>query len=699
MQSSKKARTVPVKGKLQSEGELKLSKLRLQEPESANEEEWEDEEDELDDVEEDSDDEVDIESDDETSNSSYHDFSEEEIRNLDQEGAAGTERKLLPEIDPVYESDDSDEDTINRKGNVPSEWYKDYPHIGYDINGKPIAKPASKDELDTFLNTVDNPDIWRTVYDELEGKDRLLTREDLEIIKRIQQNVFPVGDYNPYEPMVEYYSSQTLIHPLRNAAEPKSRFTPSKWEAKRIMKIVRAIRRGAYDDNKVVAKPKFFGIWSNTDESKENDKTHIPAPKMKLPGHAESYNPPAEYLFTPAETAEWNSQDREDREQNFIPKKYPNVRSVPAYDRVFQERFERCLDLYLSPRVRRNRVEMDPSALLPKLPSPKDLEPFPKTLSITYRGHTGRVRCISPDPTGQFIVSGSDDQTVRIWDIGTGRCLQTWKFESVVTSVSWNPNKSVGLVLIACGTQVYLARPDAVDADVAKSTDALLSVGWNDAVQSTVNWTRCSGTQAAEGFRICIDIGKIVTVIAWHRKGDYFASVATDAASSSSSLFIHQISQHKSQNPFAKSRGLIQRVSFHPHRPFLFVAFQREIRVYNLVKQEMTKKLQPGVKWISSMDVHPNGDNLIIGSYDKRFCWFDMDLSTRPYKTIRDDGSINVFHGMVYNDLMASPLIVPVKVLEAHEVVESLGVLDCVFHPTQPWLFSSGADNLIKLFV
>lgn len=29
------------------------------------------------------------------------------------------------------------------------------------------------------------------------------------------------------------------------------------------------------------------------------------------------------------------------------------------------------------------------------------------------------------------------------------------------------------------------------------------------------------------------------------------------------------------------------------------------------------------------------GDNVIIGSYDARLCWFDIDLSTKPYKILR----------------------------------------------------------------
>jgi ribosome biogenesis protein ERB1 len=66
-----------------------------------------------------------------------------------------------------------------------------------------------------------------------------------------------------------------------------------------------------------------------------------------------------------------------------------------------------------------------------------------------------------------------------------------------------------------------------------------------------------------------------------------------------------------------------------------------------------------------------------------------------------DDGSVHVFHSMVYADLMRNPLIVPVKVLRGHAVTKqqnNLGALSMVFHPTQPWLFSAGADGNIHLF-
>jgi ribosome biogenesis protein ERB1 len=121
---------------------------------------------------------------------------------------------------------------------------------------------------------------------------------------------------------------------------------------------------------------------------------------------------------------------------------------------------------------------------------------------------------------------------------------------------------------------------------------------------------------------------------------------------------VHQVSKHQTQSPFKRTKGSVQRVAFHPTKPHFFVAVslawhlksilfdtdcfylprlqtQRYVRLYDLVGQQLLKTLMSGLKWISSMDIHPGGDNLIIGSYDKKLCWFDLDLSSKPYKTLR----------------------------------------------------------------
>jgi ribosome biogenesis protein ERB1 len=198
--------------------------------------------------------------------------------------------------------------------------------------------------------------------------------------------------------------------------------------------------------------------------------------------------------------------------------------------------------------------------------------------------------------------------------------------------------------------------------------------------------------------------------VRWHAKGDYFVTVSPKAGASA--VLIHQLSKANSQQPFNKAKGEAQAACFHPNKPFLFVASQQHIRIYNLVKQSMVKRLISGCRWISSLDVHPSGDHLIVGSLDRRVVWFDLDLSHTPYKTLKyheralrdveyhhryplmasasDDGSVHIFHSMVYSDLMRNPLIVPVKILRGHTIRNKHGVLSISYHPTQPWIFTCG---------
>ena len=59
------------------------------------------------------------------------------------------------------------------------------------------------------------------------------------------------------------------------------------------------------------------------------------------------------------------------------------------------------------------QLTIEPEDLLPQLPSPKDLQPFPTVMSMVYEGHTDMVRSITVEPKGQYLVSGSDDLTVK----------------------------------------------------------------------------------------------------------------------------------------------------------------------------------------------------------------------------------------------------------------------------------------------
>lgn len=624
------------------------------------------------------------------------------------------QKNEIPKKIDEYEYDTSDEEDIrNTVGNIPMQWYEHFPHIGYDVDGKKIYKPAPSDDIDEFLSKIDDPNYWRTVVNKMTGEKVVLTDKEVDIIQRIQRGKFPTPDVK-YEPFEDFFTYEKMEHPVTNRQPHKRSFIPSKIEKEKVAKFLYAIKMGWIKPRVPKEKKDEFYLMWTTDVAEESKRRlhYIPPPKRKLPGHEESYNPPPEYLFTNEEEEKWKEQEPYERKIDFIPKKYPSLRQTPAYSNFIEEFLERCLDLYLCPRKRHMRVNVDPNDLIPHLPKPKELRPFPSALAIVYTGHEKLVRSISVEPSGQFLVSGSDDETVKIWEILTGRCMHTINLGEPIKQVAWCPNQALSLILVSAGSKVYIINTRLGDKVVISNTDTIFSSFEEDTSNKVVSWTLPSEKQKTLGVKLIISHSNEVKQLIWHAKGDYFSSVACNAGSRS--VIIHQLSKFQSQNPFKILKGDVQRVMFHPLRPIFFVATQKHIKVYNLIKQEKSKTLIGNCQWISSLAVHPQGDNVIAGCYDRKLIWFDLELSTKPYKTMRlhtkalrqvcfhkryplfastsDDGSVIICHGMVYSDLLQNPSITPVKILKGHGMS-----LDLCFHPLRPWVFSS-SDNTIRLY-
>lgn len=198
-----------------------------------------------------------------------------------------------------------------------------------------------------------------------------------------------------------------MIHPVTNRPADKRSFIPSLVEKEKVgalppgvatalpcpcpdhaclqvSRMVHAIKMGWIQPRRPRdPTPHFYDLWAQEDPNAVlgRHKMHVPAPKLALPGHAESYNPPPEYLPSEEEVGlarggrgvrswalapahptlcpqrlAWEQQEPSERKLNFLPRTFPSLRAVPAYGRFIHERFERCLDLYLCPRQRKMRV-------------------------------------------------------------------------------------------------------------------------------------------------------------------------------------------------------------------------------------------------------------------------------------------------------------------------------------------------------
>lgn len=485
----------------------------------------------------------------------------------------------------VAGSDSEDEGIRNTIGNVPLEWYDEYDHIGYTVDGKRFMRPPQRDELDELVQRFEQGN-HRVVYDSLHGEYVELTDEDMHLIRSIQAGRYPHASFDPFPDAPDTGPFPDSALPMFNRPEPKSRFVPSKHDRRRVVKLVRAMRSENYQKSiegqrarREAMRPDYnYAIWDETLEDLTREQRRMQRrllpPKQLPPGNAESYNPPPEYLFTTEEEEAWHAADPSDRDLDFIPRKFDSMRKIPAYHALVQERFSRCLDLYLCPRTQRTRINIAPESLLPQLPDLSQLEPYPKRLGLSFTSATGkRVRSLSVHAGGQWLASGGDDGILRAWEVGTGRCALECDMGTDVPihHVAFAPLEHHFVVAVSCGSALLiLSLPELGrsgsrvehqdDVGIEKSPKALANtvVEWEHRSLPAPRLLRGRARPVGHTRHLCLAVphSKAVHSIAWHHRGDYVATVVPDAGARA--VLLHQISRRVTQQPFGRSKGRVE---------------------------------------------------------------------------------------------------------------------------------------------
>ena len=77
----------------------------------------------------------------------------------------------------------------------------------------------------------------RTIFDKKLGKDVVLNEEQLRTIQRIQQGFFPETTFDPYEPYIDHFTHEKMIHPVTRRPAHKRSFIPSLTEKNQVFMI------------------------------------------------------------------------------------------------------------------------------------------------------------------------------------------------------------------------------------------------------------------------------------------------------------------------------------------------------------------------------------------------------------------------------------------------------------------------------
>ncbi|KNG84167.1 hypothetical protein ANOM_008595 [Aspergillus nomiae NRRL 13137] len=68
----------------------------------------------------------------------------------------------------------------------------------------------------------------------------------------------------------------------------------------------------------------------------------------------------------------------------------------------------------------------------------------PNDCTLIYKAHQDMVLSVSPDPTGRWLLSGSKDMAVYLWDISTGVAeMRLGAHENSVLGIAWSPTDNI----------------------------------------------------------------------------------------------------------------------------------------------------------------------------------------------------------------------------------------------------------------
>jgi len=233
----------------------------------------------------------------------------------------------------------------------------------------------------------------------------------------------------------------------------------------------------------------------------------------------------------------------------------------------------------------------------------------------TLEGHQGIVRSVAFDPQGEMLASGSQDNTVKLWDVQSGKLLRTLKgHHDMINSVTFDPQD---------GTLASGSVDNTVKLWQSKNGKLLRTLNAHQSMVTSVVFNPQGGTLASGG-------------------GD-------------KTVKLWQSESGKLLRTFKGHQNIVNSVAFNPQSTTLASgSWDRTIKLWDVSSGKLIRTLENNGSAIHSIAFDPTGNTLVSGSMDN-----DVKLweSTSTQLLRRLEGHTDMIDAVIFSpegNLLAS---------------------------------------------
>ncbi|WP_437916839.1 AAA family ATPase [Sorangium sp. So ce302] len=245
----------------------------------------------------------------------------------------------------------------------------------------------------------------------------------------------------------------------------------------------------------------------------------------------------------------------------------------------------------------------------------------------TLHGHSGRVNACAISPDGQRIVSASDDRTLKVWDLGTGKLLST--LEGHVWSVN-------ACAISPDGQRIVSASNDKTLKVWDLGTGKLLSTleGHSDSVKSCVispdgqRIASASNDKTLKAWDLAT--GQSLSTLVGHAYVVKSCAISPDgqrivSASNDKTLKVWDLATGQSLYTLEGHSDSVNVCAISPDGQHIVSAsYDKTLKVWGLATGQLLSTLEGHSHWINACAISPDGQRIVSAADDSTLKVWDL---------------------------------------------------------------------------